>query len=144
DSGHGENETNFIPKDLSEFLWFPELSLQDEEALAIEVFNEEQQFGNALHLVLSEIASDKDIDEAIERLRFTGEIESKWEAEIKKTVNATYALLEKQSFVQNAEKVLAEQDILISEKEVKRPDKLYLSKDKAVVVDFKTGEPLGK
>ncbi|HLW29836.1 MAG TPA: UvrD-helicase domain-containing protein [Brumimicrobium sp.] len=138
----GEEETNFIPKDLSEFLWFPELSLQDEEALATEVFNEEQQFGNALHLVLSEISNDKEIDEVIERLRFTGEIETKWEGEIKRTANDIYQLLEQQSFVQTATKILAEQDILISEKEVKRPDKLYLSENKAVVVDFKTGAPL--
>ncbi|HLW30263.1 MAG TPA: UvrD-helicase domain-containing protein [Brumimicrobium sp.] len=138
----GDEGTNFIPKDLSDFLWFPELSLQDEEALEKEAFNEEQQFGNALHLVLSEMKKDTDIDEVIARMKFTGEIESKWETEIKKTAQETLALLAKQPFVQNAEKVLAEQDILINEKEVKRPDKLYILKDKSVVVDFKTGEPL--
>jgi len=73
-----------------------------------------------------------------------GLIEPKFEEEIKKTANATYALIEGQDFAQNAEKVLDEQDILISEKEVKRPDKLYITGNKAVVVDFKTGEPLNK
>lgn len=144
DKDNSEQGTNFIPKDLSEFLWFPELSLQDEEALEKEAFNEEQQFGNALHLVLSEMKSNHDIDEVIERLRFTGEIESKWEEDIKKVAFQTFALLKEQSFVQNADKVLAEQDILINEIEVKRPDKIYISKEKAVVVDFKTGEPLNK
>jgi ATP-dependent exoDNAse (exonuclease V) beta subunit len=144
DKDNSDDGTNFIPKNLSDFLWFPELSLQDEEALETEVFNEEQQFGNALHLVLSEMKSEKDINEVIERLRFTGEIESKWEEEIKATAKQTFDLLAQQSFVKNAEKVLAEQDILISEKEVKRPDKLYISNGKAVVVDFKTGAPLNK
>jgi len=133
---------NFTPKDLSDFLWFPELSLQDEEALENEVFNEEQQYGNALHLVLSEMSNGRSADEIIEDLRFTGEIESRWEDQIKQTSSKIYALLEEQTFVRDAEKVLNEQDILISEKEVKRPDKLYLSGNKAVVVDFKTGEAL--
>jgi ATP-dependent exoDNAse (exonuclease V) beta subunit len=144
DSKSGGEGTNFIPKDLSDFLWFPELSLQDEEALEKEVFNEEQQFGNELHLVLSEIKRDNPIDEVIAKLKMEGLIDSKFEEEIKKTANATYALLEDQNFAKNAEKVLDEQDILISEKEVKRPDKIYITGNKAVVVDFKTGEPLNK
>lgn len=143
-SNTGGEGTNFIPKDLSDFLWFPELSLQDEEALETEVFNDEQQFGNELHLVLSEIKRENRIDEVIAKLKMDGLIEPKFEEEIKKTANATYALIEGQDFAQNAEKVLDEQDILISEKEVKRPDKLYITGNKAVVVDFKTGEPLNK
>jgi ATP-dependent exoDNAse (exonuclease V) beta subunit len=143
-SNTGGEGTNFIPKDLSDFLWFPELSLQDEEALETEVFNDEQQFGNELHLVLSEIKRENRIDEVIAKLKMDGLIEPKFQEEIKKTANATYALIEGQDFAQNAEKVLDEQDILISEKEVKRPDKLYITGNKAVVVDFKTGEPLNK
>lgn len=145
DNSNSDGEgTNFIPKDLSDFLWFPELSLQDEEALEAEVFNDEQQFGNELHLVLSEIKNNAAIDEVIAKLQMQGLIENKWQEEIKKIANETYAILAQQDFVQNASKILDEQDILVNEKEVKRPDKIYISGNKAVVIDFKTGEPLDK
>lgn len=143
-SKNGDEGANFIPKDLSDFLWFPELTLQDEDALKKEVFNEEQQFGNELHLVLSEIRKDRPMDEVIAKLKMDGLIEPKFEEEIKQTSVATYALLEEQDFVKNATKILDEQDILINEKEVKRPDKIFVSGNKAVVVDFKTGSPLQK
>lgn len=139
-SKNGDEGSNFIPKDLSDFLWFPELTLQDAEALEKEVFNDEQQFGNELHLVLSEIKSNNSIDEVIAKLKMDGFVDSKFEEEIKQIAQSTYVLLEKQGFVQNATKILDEQDILISETEVKRPDKIYISGNKAVVVDFKTGD----
>ncbi|WP_107037213.1 UvrD-helicase domain-containing protein [Brumimicrobium mesophilum] len=144
ETSNDDEETNFLPKDLSDFLWFPELTLQDEEALETEVFNEEQQFGNELHLVLSEIRKDNTIDEVISKLKMDGLIEPKFEEEIKKTAISTYKLLEEQDFAKNADQVLDEQDILISEIEVKRPDKIFVTGKKAVVVDFKTGEPLQK
>ncbi|RFC55481.1 UvrD-helicase domain-containing protein [Brumimicrobium aurantiacum] len=139
-----EDESNFNPKDLSDFLWFPELSLQDQEALDTEHFNEEQQFGNELHLLLSEVKNTADIEIIAGKLQFEGKIEDKWKAEFISIAKETYALLNTQEFAKNAAQTLDEQDILINEKEVKRPDKIYLLGNKAVVVDFKTGEPLKK
>jgi len=139
-----KTESNFTPQDLSDFLWFPELSLQDEEALDTEVFNEEQQYGNELHLALSELKNLEALDETISKLKLEGLIETNWVEEIKNTLRETYELLEKQDFVHQSIRTLDEQDILINEKEVKRPDKIYFCENKAVVIDFKTGEELNK
>ncbi len=138
----GTNKENeFMPKDLKDYLWFPELALQDAEGLEKEDFNEEQRYGNQLHLVLSKADQDKTTDEVVQQLIAVGEIELKWEEKLKATATGVYSLLAKQSFVQSAQKVLNEQDILVSEKVIKRPDRIYITGHKATIIDFKTGEP---
>ncbi|PKR79588.1 hypothetical protein CW751_14310 [Brumimicrobium salinarum] len=135
---------NFYPNDLKDFLWFPELTLQDDEALENEQLEEERQYGSELHLLLSMVKSDDTVETALNHLAVSGEITSKWIPELRKTATSTYELLDKQDFVQNAEQVLDEQGILINERETKRPDKIFVSGKNAWVVDFKTGKPLNK
>ena len=143
EGGKEENQENkFIPKDLSDYLWFPELALQDEEALEKEDFNEEQRFGRQLHLVLSKTEKETPVETVITQLISEGEIEPKWEDEFRTTANGVSSLLETQSFVKETERILNEQDILINEKEIRRPDRIYISKKGATIIDFKTGEPL--
>lgn len=139
-----DNENEFSPKDLRDYLWFPELALQDAEALEKEDFNEEQKMGKQLHLLLSKTEKDSAIDDVIDQLIGQGEIEPKWKNTFKETVTDVNSLLETQAFVKTAESILNEKDILISEKETKRPDRIYIAQQKATIIDFKTGAPLKK
>ena len=139
-----ESDRLFLPQDISDCLWFPDLALQDEEALEREAFNEEQEFGDQVHLVLSRLGTDKPLDEVISQLVEDAEIETKWVEDIKKTVNQVMSLLSTQDFVKNATQILNEQAIIISEQAIRRPDRVYVVENEAVVVDFKTGEPNNK
>lgn len=136
-----ESNRLFFPKDISDCLWFPDLALQDEEALEREAFNEEQEFGDQVHLVLSRLDENKSIDEIVSQLVEDAEVELRWIDDIKKTVNQVLNLLSEQDFVKNATQVMNEQAIIVNEQVTRRPDRVYLGENEAVVVDFKTGEP---
>lgn len=136
-----ESNRLFFPKDISDCLWFPDLALQDEEALEREAFNEEQDFGDQVHLVLSRLDENKSIDEIVSQLVEDAEVELRWIDDIKKTVNQVLNLLSEQDFVKNATQVMNEQAIIVNEQVTRRPDRVYLGENEAVVVDFKTGEP---
>ncbi|MBW7868657.1 MAG: UvrD-helicase domain-containing protein [Brumimicrobium sp.] len=131
----------FHATNLTDFLWFPKLALQDEEALDTENLSEEQQKGNQIHLALSRITHLSDITSIIEELTTTGKINKQWKDEIAQTVEEVLQLLSQQAFVSTANQTINEQDIIINETEMKRPDKIYISDRSITVVDFKSGTP---
>ena len=137
-------ELSFVAKDLRDFLWFPELSLQDDEALEQEELNDEQQFGTQLHFVLDEVSGRTELSSKLSQFIMEGKVDKEYADSIEKTATEVYQLLEKQTFYSEAKTILNEQDIIISENEVKRPDKMMIADNTAVVVDFKTGKSLRK
>lgn len=134
------NENAFIPKDISDNLWFPDLALLDEEARENESFNENQRFGKQLHNVLSKMDDESSLDEVIQEFVENGEIEPKDVALIKAKAMEVAQRLAKEEFAQSAKQILNEQTIIINEKQVRRPDRIYIGEDKVTIIDFKTGE----
>lgn len=134
----------FIPEELHDFLWFPEISLQDDELKEQEVLSDDQLFGNQLHLVLSKIETEDQLDRVINDLKKEDLIDQKYVADIRKKVISIFELEPFQQLLQDAEKTYNEQDILIDETHVKRPDKLIQKRNGFIVIDYKTGKPLKK
>lgn len=139
-----DKSDEFRPTDISEFLWFPEMSLKDSDALENEGLSKEQRFGNQLHLVLAQLNALEDLGEVLETFLKNDLIEQEFVNEIESAARTIFEIEEYEKLISGADKVLSEQDILLDEKHVHRPDKLIFKDDSVVVVDFKTGKRLKK
>ncbi len=136
--------TGFMPEELHDFLWFPEISLQDEELKEEEVISDDQRFGNQLHLLFSHATYLEDMEGAIEKLKKQDLLDLSFEDELRKVATTILQKEDYQGLLNGVEKIYNEQDILIDEKHVKRPDKLIKTDKGMIVIDFKTGKPLRK
>lgn len=134
----------FQPTDISDFLWFPEMSLKDRDALDNEGLSKEQRFGNQLHLLLAQLNTSEEIEALINTFIKNDLIEKEFVDEIRSAVHTIFEIDEYRNLIYNADKILSEQDILLDEKQTQRPDKLIFKEDGVVVVDFKTGKRLKK
>lgn len=102
--------------------------------------NERRKHGALMHEVLSQIRTRKDISAAVESYRLAGII-NKNEAEA--LVVRLGDLLETpavHSWYDDSARVLNEVDILFGKGLSKRPDRVMISDDKVVVIDYKFGE----
>ena len=107
-------------------------------------FNARQRKGVVLHKLLETIHDldllDKLIDEKVqEGLLRAGET-----AEIKMAVNDVLMQTEIRTWFETAKSVISEKDIILSEGVVKRPDKLFVFENYAILLDFKFGNEQSK
>lgn len=131
----------FEPINVSDKLWFPEISLKhqlDGQENDGDI-NEQRRYGMQLHLLLSELDHYESIPEILTAFEKKGLIETIFITDFQKdlariTSNETY-----QSLHKNYTQIINEQAIIISDKEVKRPDKIILKSNETIVIDYKTG-----
>lgn len=135
---------NFSPSYLGDFLWFPELALQDEDAKQKETFNNEHRFGNQLHKLLEKSKNGKQLQKTAWKLYETDELDKDLIPKLIEEAQRVFDFLNQQDFSKNAEQTLEEQGVLISETEFRKLDKIFIQGNKATVVDFKTGEKNNK
>lgn len=143
-AGESNISRGFQPTDISDFLWFPEMSLKDSDALEQEGLKPEQRFGNQLHLVLAQVNHVNEIEKVINSLYKNDIIEKEFLEEIKSTTEMIYEIEDYKHLIAQSNRILSEHDILIDEKNTQRPDKLIFCEDTVSVIDFKTGKPLKK
>lgn len=135
----------FTPVSSRDNLWFPDIALQDTDELHSEDFlSDEQRYGNQFHLIISSIHHKDEIEKTISRLLLTGAIEQAFEQQLKSDLHQLFSTDAYNQLFENAIEILNEQSYIISKNEQMRPDKIILKKDKTVVLDFKTGQPLKK
>lgn len=133
----------FIPKPSKDNLWFPDLALQDKEELKTgDYLSDEQRYGNQFHLAISSIHKLTEIDEVVEKLVLSGEIEQPFEEQLKQDLNQLFTTQEYNQLFDDALEILSEQSYIISKNEQIRPDKIILKKDRTIVLDYKTGHPM--
>ncbi|MCR9171978.1 MAG: UvrD-helicase domain-containing protein [bacterium] len=136
---------NFFPEDISDRLWFPHIAFQDTEELQQEDYlSDEIQFGIAFHLMASRIFASSEINTALDKALSEGVIESKQREGLEEMLaqlwsNSDYIIIHERS-----SKRLSEQAILLENGISIRVDAIFLSEDKTVVLDYKTGVPSEK
>jgi superfamily I DNA/RNA helicase len=150
----------FIPKNVNDRLWFPDISLQDQEDLLTpDTLSEQQRYGNQLHLILSFVNFEDEIDSYIDSLYKEGQIELEFVVRLKADMKNIFKDEEYQKLFENSTAILSEQAIIADESTTIRPDKIIVkdlmildvlkAKDsknndlrkKAIVIDYKTGMP---
>lgn len=144
DEGSAGTELNFTPVSLSNKLWFPDISLQENALDEDTGLSDQQRFGNQLHLLLSLIGNENEIESQLGALTETGEVEIGFEEKLRSELQKIFSMYDYQQLLQGAEKILNEQGIIISATETRRPDKIILKKDETIVIDYKTGIPKEK
>ncbi len=107
-------------------------------------FNARQRKGVVLHELLEKISSVEDLDKLINEKVQEGLIREAEKAEIRIAVRDVLMHDEIHSWFSTAKSVISEKDIILSGGVVKRPDKLFVFDDHAVLLDFKFGAEQGK
>lgn len=138
------SEEVFEPKDISDYLWFPEMTLQDEETLEEdkESLQNERRFGNQMHLLLSKIDDLSQVEIVANELLNNDLIEHEFYDELVESVKKVLNIPDYHSLIEESEKVYSEQAIIVGTTETKKPDKIFFTKNGVVVLDYKTGAPL--
>lgn len=98
--------------------------------------------GNLVHLVLSKIKTNEDLDFAFNDLLVTGDITKENIEVLKALVFNVIQHPKLNQYYQDDFKIYNERDIITSSGQLIRPDRLNInSKNEVVIIDYKTGEP---
>jgi len=95
--------------------------------------------GNLIHLVMSQIKTENDIDFTFNVLNDTGTISQTQIAELKPIVNAIVKHDELKAYFNSNLTIYNEKDIITVHGEIVRPDRIIIDQNKAVILDYKTG-----
>jgi ATP-dependent exoDNAse (exonuclease V) beta subunit len=139
-----DERSAFYPTFLKDFLWFPEISFSDQEQIDADDIDKERRFGRQLHLVLSKIKKPSAMDEVIEYLLKRDLIEVAFLDDLKDSVSRVLSIPEYVELLDGNYVDLAEQDIVFSETEVKRPDRMFMKGNAITIIDFKSGKATEK
>ena len=107
-------------------------------------FNARQRKGIVLHELLENIIDLDSLDKLINEKVQEGFIREGEKAEIRSAVNDILMQDEIKTWFKTAKSVISEKDIILSEGVVKRPDKLFVFENYAVLLDFKFGNEQSK
>ena len=140
-----ESTILFEPEDVKDKLWFPDISLQDNEELYTDDYlSAEMQFGIQFHLLASRTEDLNDIDENISEAIASGEVDSSNSTELKLKLKELLSMTDYTKLFQNKTSVLNEQAFLVDVNTLARPDKVILKENETIIIDYKTGLPTQK
>lgn len=138
--GSQENsQSNFTPKALRDFLWFPSIALEKNNRQEEYTMSDSQLFGNQFHLLLSVLESKDQIETKLAELIAQGEIDAANQEKIKLEAEKVFDLYLTDLYASSPQ-ILSEKNILFTGTKNNRPDKILLAGKKAIVLDFKTGQ----
>lgn len=96
--------------------------------------------GNLVHLILSKIKSDKDIENVFDDFERKGDLNPQQSSELKPIINHIVHHEQLKAFFLPEHAVYNERDILTSGGLILRPDRIVVNnKHEAVIMDYKTG-----
>jgi len=100
-----------------------------------------RRFGNFIHLVLSKIKNQNEIDNQTEELYTKGLISLKEKNDLLKLLNKLWLLNDVKHLFENTFVAKNEAEILLSNGKTIRPDRLLFKDDSTCIIDYKTGKP---
>lgn len=103
-------------------------------------FNAKQRIGIVLHKILENLSGIDNLDKLIVEKVQEGLIRESECEEIKAAITAILMQDEIKQWFDTAQSIISEKDMIIESGVVKRPDKLFVFDDHAILLDFKFGE----
>ena len=100
-----------------------------------------RRFGNFIHLVLSKIKNQSEIEKEAVELFTKGLITLKEKNDLIKLLNKLWLIDEVKHLFENAFETKNEAEILLSNGKTIRPDRLLFKADEVFIIDYKTGKP---
>ena len=138
-----KHSTNYSPQSIQNFLWFPEISIQSTKEQEDDGLTTAQRIGKQFHFIMEKSHSGETAFSALQTGLLKGEIEQEFEGILIKLLEEAFA---NNLLVQLFEsgKHLNERTLIFDSKTRLRPDKLIVSDQRTIVIDFKTGEKSAK
>ncbi|MFM7681419.1 MAG: 3'-5' exonuclease, partial [Bacteroidota bacterium] len=131
-------EEFYIPQELNQRLWYPDVVFRKISDTDKELIIKEQRFGNYFHALMARCDSKSTIETNLAELIRNGEIDPEFQVELMEKANEFFN--QSKSLFEGVEEIINEQLILIPNSTDKRPDKILIKKDELIVFDFKTGK----
>lgn len=126
-----------------ELLWFPDISLIDRDSLDELTLQKERVLGRMIHAVLETMQQPSDLENALLEQAKKMQISADLIVVIRQHLAQLLANNEVVSliFPSDKEQTLDEREIILSESERIRPDRVIVAQDLVRVIDYKTGLP---
>ncbi len=129
-----------VPEELTDRLWFPDISLQDRSELVdSNLLTDEQRFGNQFHALMAELNSSDHIESTIQRLVAEGILELGFVDQLKEKAEQIFNHPTYASLFKGSTRILSERSIILDEMSTVRPDKIICKAAETIVIDYKTG-----
>ncbi len=103
-------------------------------------YNAKQRTGIVIHKILETLSLSDNLDKLIAEKIQEGFIREAEREEVKAAVTDVLMQEEIKQWFDNAKSIISEKDLIIESGVVKRPDKLFIWDDRAILLDFKFGE----
>ncbi len=100
---------------------------------------EQRDFGVIVHAILAEARGWEDASRLVKEYFQEGRLDLETAAQVKMKLDQVFANLEVRKWFDSNFSSLSEQGILLPGGTQKRPDRILIGKDEAIVIDFKTG-----
>jgi ATP-dependent exoDNAse (exonuclease V) beta subunit len=138
-----KNTSDYSPESIQNFLWFPEISIQSTKEQEEDSLTTEQRIGKQFHFIMEKSHSRETAFSALKTGLLKGEIEQDFEETLFRLLEEAF---KNKLLVQLFEsgKHLNERTLIFDSKTRLRPDKLIVSDQQTIVIDFKTGEKSDK
>ena len=129
-----------IPEELTDRLWFPDISLQDRsELIDANLLTDEQRFGNQFHALMAELNSSDQIELTIQRMVAEGLLELGFVDQLTEKAEQIFNHPAYASLFTGSTRILSERSIILDEMSTVRPDKIICKSAETIVIDYKTG-----
>lgn len=99
-----------------------------------------RQYGIALHNILSEIKTEKNISVALKKALLQGNISNEQAEELKQLISGLVNNPAVSLYFSEGVQIKAETELFLDDGEIIRPDRVVICADHLAVIDFKTGE----
>lgn len=138
-----KNTTDYTPQSIRNFLWFPEVSIQSAKEQEEDSLTIEQRIGKQFHIIMEKSHSRETALDALKTGLLKGQIEQDFEVILNQLLEEAF---ENKLLVElfGSGKHLNERTLIFDSKTRLRPDKLIVSDQQTIVIDFKTGEKSDK
>lgn len=133
------SDSSFTATSLSDFLWFPEISLFSQEEAEATALNKQQRIGNLFHGIMENSSTKEEAMTFLATGIRKGKIEKSAEKELLSLIEEIYSNEQIQALFSIGTH-LNERTLAIDPTTLLRPDKIIYTADQTVVIDFKTGD----
>ena len=142
-SERNPGNTHYLNKyEFNDFSRRVSLRMSGEEFLAEgERHQSERNIGKLIHEILSSIETKKDLAASCQQALIDGKINKEERQRIETELAANLELEATKKWFDGSYQILNERDVLTKDRML-RPDRIMYSGDRAIVVDYKTGEPI--
>ncbi len=116
------------------------INIKAPEVWDIDKTEKNQKWGNIIHTALSKIKNYDDVDKTLDSMYFSGIIDDKERKELYEKINQLLSYPDIKPYFEKNLNIKTEAEILLPNGKTYRPDRVILNKQKAVIIDYKTGK----